>query len=286
MRHLRTEEIPVDKIDQGDRLRPVDQSIAGDFAQQLAAHGQKTPIEVIAQPRGRYRLLAGAYRLTAAKINGWETIRATIFELTGKTKADRDFEIRLAEIDENLQRLELSPLDRAVFLGRRKELYEARYPETKKGAQGGRGGNRRESGNLTFAKATSLAIGMTDRTIQRATRIYKRLPADLRKRLQGTHLAHSEGDLYTLTHYDEGAQIQIVDACLTAVLENKASDVRSIAYQLAPLISPAPDGETTTEEQIKRLRHTWARATKTARITFLERLVQEGHIDSFDRSAV
>ena len=283
MRHLRTEDIPVDKIDQGDRLRPIDQSIASGLAELFTAHGQKTPIEVVAQPRGRYRLLAGAHRVTAAEINGWQTIRADIFELTGKTKAERDIEIQLAEIDENLQRQELSPLDRAIFLGRRQELYEARFPGTKHGAQGGRGGHRNEDENFSFSKATSQAIGMTDRTIQRATRIYKRLPADLRKRLQGTHLARSEGDLYALTQHGEDVQIQIVDACLRAAHENKPGGEGRVAFHAARLGDRDPDSQSPTDAQAEKLRLAWVRANTAARIQHLEYLIKTGVIQAFQK---
>ena len=281
MRHLRTEEIPVDNIDQGDRLRSVDQSIAGDFAEQFTAHGQKTPIEVIAEPRGRYRLLAGAHRLRAAEINGWQTIRAGIFELTGKTKVERDIEIQLAEIDENLQRQELSPLDRANCLGRRQELYEARYPETRNGAQGGRGGHRKENENFSFSKSTSQAIGMTDRTIQRATRIYKRLPADLRKRLQGTHLARCEGDLYALTQHGEDQQIEIVDACLQAAHENKPGGERRVVFHAARLGGRDPNRQSSEDARAAKLYEAWVRASKKSRIKLLENLIEAGIIPSF-----
>ena len=282
MRHLRTEEIPVDQIDQGDRLRPVDQSIAGDLAEQFTVHGQKTPIEVIAEPRGRYRLLAGAHRVVAAEINGWQTIRADIFELTGKTKVERDIEIQLAEIDENLQRHELNPLDRAIFLGRRQELYEARYPEAKQGAQGGRGGHRNETNTMSFSKATGQAVGLAEKTIRRATRIYKLLPADLRNRLQGTHLARSEGDLYALTQHGEDAQNTIVDACLQAAHENKPGGEARVAFHVARLGGREPDSQSPTDALAEKLRLAWVRANTAARIQHLEYLIKTGVIRSFD----
>jgi hypothetical protein len=42
----------------------------------------------------------------------------------------------LAEIDENLIHIDLTPAERAMHITRRKELYEKLHPETQKGATG------------------------------------------------------------------------------------------------------------------------------------------------------
>ena len=48
----------------------------------------------------------------------------------------------LAEIDENLIRADLSPIERALHVARRKELYEKIHPETKQGGAKGAGRGR------------------------------------------------------------------------------------------------------------------------------------------------
>ena len=48
----------------------------------------------------------------------------------------------MAEIDENLIRNDLSVLERAEHLGKRKEYYESLHPETKQGAIQASGMNR------------------------------------------------------------------------------------------------------------------------------------------------
>jgi len=73
-------------------------------------------------------------------------------------------------------RADLTVLERGQHLSRRKELYEAKNPETKQGAQGGgKGGKgtRRKTENekISFSVDTAAKMGVTPRTIQMATRI-------------------------------------------------------------------------------------------------------------------
>lgn len=96
----------------------------------IAEVGLLNPI-VITESR---RLVAGLHRLRACQALGWSTIPARILPLSA-------VDAELAEIDENLCRAELTVLERAEHLSRRKVLYEARHPDAKVGAKGGgRGG--------------------------------------------------------------------------------------------------------------------------------------------------
>jgi ParB family chromosome partitioning protein len=63
-----------------------------------------------------------------------------------------------AKIDENLIREELTVLERAEHLKRRKELCEAKYPETKKGGDKGNqytDGKPRQSEIISFSQDTA-----------------------------------------------------------------------------------------------------------------------------------
>ena len=55
----------------------------------------------------------------------------------------------MAELDENLMRRELTVLQRAEMLARRKQLYEALHPEAKRGVAGGRASGARRRGDRT-----------------------------------------------------------------------------------------------------------------------------------------
>jgi N6-adenosine-specific RNA methylase IME4 len=81
-------------------------------------------------------LVAGRRRLEAVKLLGRDRIWATILDID-ETQA------LLAEIDENLQREELTALQRANHMKERKNVWESLHPETKHGgAPGNKGGGR------------------------------------------------------------------------------------------------------------------------------------------------
>ena len=71
-----------------------------------------------------HRLVAGLHRLEACRSLGWTSIPASVVRLS-QLKAE------LAELDENMERAELTVLERAEGLARRKRLYELLYPETR-----------------------------------------------------------------------------------------------------------------------------------------------------------
>src|SRR5271170_3937078 len=80
----------------------------------------------------------------------------------------------LAEIDENLVRADLTPAERAMHIGKRKDLYEKVHPETKKGGAPGRagGGKKAKTAKLaTFARDTATKTRVSRRSVERdATR--------------------------------------------------------------------------------------------------------------------
>jgi ParB family chromosome partitioning protein len=90
-------QIPIDDIKVGRRARKSAEGIEP-LMDSLRRYGLLNPITVNA----RYRLIAGARRLEAARRLGWRTINAVILEET-----DRALELEL-EIEENTQRANLS----------------------------------------------------------------------------------------------------------------------------------------------------------------------------------
>ena len=108
------------------RVNPGRRAVSQDGIEELAFSmeqvGLLNPITLTED----HTLVAGLHRLEAAKSLGWSEIECTISELDGLTA-------RLAELDENFARTNLSPLELGDFLKQRKEIYEELYPETKAG---------------------------------------------------------------------------------------------------------------------------------------------------------
>src|SRR5205807_649917 len=111
--------VPRDRRDPGD---------VAELADSIRELGLLQPITVTPD----YRLVAGGRRLRAFKALRLPEIPAVVRRLDEITA-------ELAEIDENLVRLELTHLERGEQLARRKALYLTLHPETGQGKAAGAG---------------------------------------------------------------------------------------------------------------------------------------------------
>lgn len=262
-----TAEIPIAEIVVADRLRAVDPSWVDALASSIAVNGQHQAIKVRRAGK-QLHLVIGAHRLEACKALGLENIRAEI--VTVKPR-----EARLMEIDENLIRRELNPLDRATFLAERKAIYEEMHPETKKGAQGGRGGQRNENDTMSFSKETAEKIGLSPKSIQRAVSIHFQIDAATRKRIAGMPIAEKQNELLSLARQGPQRQTRIVEMLL-------AGEARNVRGALRILDGHAESATTgaradSDEKQLKRLMDAWSRAPGPVRNRFIEKLAAEGY---------
>lgn len=82
-------------------------------------------------------LVAGMRRLQAIKYLRQESIRAKILDIS-------QVEAKLIEIDENLQRAELTQLQKAEHVAERKKIWESLYPQTKHGGTPGAGRGKKK----------------------------------------------------------------------------------------------------------------------------------------------
>ena len=102
------------------------------LAESIKALGVLSPIlvtpvqECSVQSEPQFVLVAGHHRLEGCRMLGMTEIPAIVVTMSEMDK-------KLAEIDENMIRAELTHLERADHFAARKELYEARFPETKRG---------------------------------------------------------------------------------------------------------------------------------------------------------
>lgn len=150
-----------------DRLRKVDDDKVKALAASMKEVGLITPITIRQNEMlgVGYRLVAGAHRLAAAKLLKWDSISAIIVTAS-------DLDARIAEIDENLIRNELTPAERAMHIAERKRLYEEAHPETQHGkAPGSPDGRGKVAKSATlgaerFTSDTAKKTGTSERKVQ------------------------------------------------------------------------------------------------------------------------
>ncbi len=155
------------------------------------------------------RLVAGLHRLKACQKLGWKRIPATVLNLD-KAHAE------LVELDENVCRRELSVLERAEVLARKKRIYEAIYPQTRRGVAGGKasGASRRgerTTDQMSLVQHVASKMGVSTRTIAREIQIANAIPGDVRKALKGTAVENDKTGLLKLSRLPVAKQQAVVE---------------------------------------------------------------------------
>ena len=157
-----------------NRLRPIDPDYAAQIADSIVKIGLQHPIIVRQMANGMFELISGLHRLAALDLLGIDHITASVVD-----KNLSDSQMRLMEIDENLCRHKLTPLDRMRFLAERKRVYEQLYPETKRGVAGATKLHKKcatDTMSVTcFTESTAEKLDISERTIRRCVAAYTAL---------------------------------------------------------------------------------------------------------------
>lgn len=158
-----------------ERMRKLRHELVDKLAETIEKRGLLQPIIVRPLPDYRgYVLIAGHHRLEAVRKLGHDTIRAEILEGLSADQA------RVAEIDENLIRADLTPSERAAHHAERKALYLKLHPETQQGgSREGAGRPKRDDNKAkskgqngplkkdAYTKDAAKKTGKSSRTIKR-----------------------------------------------------------------------------------------------------------------------
>lgn len=237
-----------------NRIRDADPERVDELAVSFAETGQLQPIQVLPAQGDRFTLNIGLHRFLAAQLAGWTQIEAKLFEGT-------QAQARLAEIDENLYRNELSAWEQAAFLAERRVIYEAVNGPVKAGRK-----NSDKLSQLSFFDDVTGKFGLPKRMIQRALRRKTRIDAAVWEKLRGTPIAKNAAQLDALAKLVPFEQNQVADALLQGEAKNILDALR-IARGV--VTNSDPD-----QQQYQRLAAAWTKAGSRARQMFLE-LLQE-----------
>lgn len=275
--------LPVNQIRVGDRLREVDPATVANLVVAITESEFFGSVIVRPSPDAgedpeapKYELVAGAHRLAAMAKLGRQHIPSTIRILT-------DDEARQIEIDENLVRRGLTPLERAEMLLARFDVWGRRFPTRVDGAseqakpKRGRPPKNSEMFSqflggtpetMGFAAETAASLELDKRTIEMAWSTVRGLPQPLRTHLHGTWIARNAGVLRQLA--------QIADRDLQAKAAERliAGETKSVsdAIALASGNTPVKPAQTPVDEALKAFRDVWGKASPSARAAILDDL--------------
>ena len=167
------------------------------------------------------QLLDGVLRLGAATLLGWEEIEVRVLDLD-------ELRSELAGIDANLIRVELTELERAECLLRRKVVYETLHPEVRYGSsemmQAVRRAEKDAARPPSFADDSACRMGCDTRTVQHLVGIAGGLPQDVRDLIRATPVADIQSDLHKLSRCPEGEQRKIAGRLATGELTRVPKD--------------------------------------------------------------
>ena len=183
------------------------------------------------------RLISGHHRLRACEALGWTDISARVVDYD-------DIDAELAEIDENLVRNELTELERGRHLGRRRELHEARFPETRRGGLPGQAGGGKAAKTVestAFAPGTAKKLGVSESTVRQSIQIARDISPDVQDSIRDTPLADRKDGLLKLSRMGADEQRQIAERITTGRAKN-VKDAKRDAHReaLAEQLAAAP----------------------------------------------
>lgn len=220
-------------------VRPGRRAVRPDRVQSLAESirdiGLQNPIVI----RADGRLISGAHRLEAYRLLGRDTIPCRVAPMDGelwrKALCDGHANLidELQEIDENLQREDLTALEQGEVIARRKVIYETLHPETKHGAVGRnhprQSGHDDHSETPRFSTETATKTGISERSVRRSAQIGA-MPIEVRDAVRDTPLADNQQELLKLAREakrDPAQAVRIAEAARDTQAK-RVTDARSV----------------------------------------------------------
>jgi ParB family chromosome partitioning protein len=213
--------VPIDSIRiPAPRLRSLGDVDA--LRESIAMGGLLQPIVLDAS----LTLVCGMHRLEACRQLGWTEIPAVIERVDGA-------QAELAEIDENLCRRELSALERAEHIAKRKRIWlaleadrlsKAPADESDKKKKSKKSEKPREPELTAFVDDTARMTGKAKRAVREELKIGE-MPAEVRDTIRDTPISYNKRELLALTKMQEPEALEAA----VAVKSGEATSVRKKA---------------------------------------------------------
>lgn len=228
----------------GDRIRKISEATVAGLTESIGDVGLLNPITV--RPRkvivdyntvDGYALVAGAHRLEAVRRLGLTEVAVQVLNIS-------ELEATIAECDENLRGTSLSASDRALFVRRRKDAYEALHPETRNGVIGATARHApAKLADASFTADTAARTGQSERVVQRDAERGEKVAEEAIELIKGTKLD-------TGVYLDKIKKLEPVDQ-IVAVKRDLASideqKERAARTSLAPPDPAIADAKKTNE---------------------------------------
>lgn len=257
---IETRPVALADITATGRLRPVSDLAVQSLAQSIETLGLQNEIHLRKVKRGGVlRLIAGGHRVAAYKLLERESIPAKIWDCT-------DDWATLTEIDDNLAHAELDALELAVFLAKRKEVYERAFPESKAATGSAlvakRWNTTANMAVVSFASATADKMGVSERTVFRLLAAGQALgPREINE-------LRTAPKKVTLADLQEIAKCDGPTARYDICRELAAGTAKSAAEVLKRQKAPGAAVVDPVERALNKLLDAWARAPKESRRRF------------------
>jgi ParB family chromosome partitioning protein len=222
-------------------------------------NGLMEPLVVRPISEDTFALVAGAHRYRGLELAEIDRAECKILELS-------DAEARLAEIDENLMRRELTALDRAVFLAERKAVYEELHPETAHG-KAPNGGKVANIATLRFTEDAAEKMGLSERTIQDAVALVANLTPEAIEALRDTQFASNAAQLKALSKLAPEQQ----NTCAKRIADGDFTSVKEWRVAVGDL-PQKPEPSNPRDAWMVQMLKVWGEGKKKWREDFLSEI--------------
>jgi ParB family transcriptional regulator, chromosome partitioning protein len=254
-----TQSLPVADIQVEERLRIASPTAVASIVSSIHEVGSILQPLLVRKVKGRFRLMDGLHRLTAAKQVGIEEVPVKVSDCTN------DQAIRI-EVDANVAGAPLTALDMAVFLAAHKALYERENPKATKAfkaTQARRADQTDIMSVRSFAANAAEVFGKGDRHIRRLISVGEKLSKDEIALLRHAPKRVQFKDLEHIAKCSEQEDRSAICAALGAGEAKSAKEV------LDRRKLPGGAMRTPAEQQVDKLGDAFSRASKASKKQFV-----------------